>query len=67
MKEHREIPYTLLLTNLLISLLPAPQLDVKRTIWRALKFRNKKQENSGNGVFNRNMVFTFDKFLLTLL
>ena len=31
-------------TNLLISLLPAPQLDVKRIIWRALKCRNKKQE-----------------------
>ena len=31
-----EIPYTLLPTNLLISLLPAPQLDVKRTIWKGL-------------------------------
>jgi len=38
------IPYTLPPTNLLISLLPAPQLGVKRTIWRALKCRNKKQE-----------------------
>ena len=31
-------------TNLSISLLPSPQLDVKRIIWRALKCRNKKQE-----------------------
>jgi len=37
------IPY-ILSSNLLISLLPAPQLDVKRTIWRALKCRYKKQE-----------------------
>jgi len=29
--------YTLLPINLLISLLPAPQLDVKRTIWKGLK------------------------------
>jgi len=39
------IPYILLPTNLLISLIPAPKLDVKRTIWRALKCRNKKQES----------------------
>ena len=31
------IPYNLLLTNLLISLLPAPQLDVRRTILKGLK------------------------------
>ena len=31
------IPYTLPPTNLLISLLPAPQLAVKRTIWKGLK------------------------------
>ena len=31
-----EIPYTLLPKNLLISLLPVPQLDVKRTIWKGL-------------------------------
>ena len=28
------IPYTLPPTNLLISLLTAPELDVKRTIWK---------------------------------
>ena len=28
------IPYTLSPTNLLISLLPAPELVVKRTIWK---------------------------------
>ena len=38
MKEKKEaILYTLPITNLIISLLPAPQLDVKRTIWRGLK------------------------------
>ena len=31
------IPYTLLPTDLLISILPAPQLNVKRIIWRGLK------------------------------
>ena len=30
-------PYTLPPINLLISLLPAPQLDGKRTIWKGLK------------------------------
>ena len=30
------IPYSLPLTSPPISLLPAPQLDVKRTIWRGL-------------------------------
>ena len=28
------IPYTLSPTNLLISLLPAPQLDVKKNAWK---------------------------------
>ena len=31
------IPYTLPPTNHFISLLPAPQLDVKRIIWKGLK------------------------------
>ena len=31
------IPYTLPPTNLLISLLPAPQLDVVKTIWKGPK------------------------------
>ena len=38
MKAHREKSLiSLFLTNLLISLLPTPQLDVKRTIWKGLK------------------------------
>ena len=39
-----EIPCPLLPTNLLISLLPAPQLDVKKLVGKALKCKNKKQE-----------------------
>ena len=35
-RRQEAIPYTLSPTNLLISLLPAPQLNVKRTIWKGL-------------------------------
>ena len=42
MKESREILHPLPSPNLLISLLPALQLNVTRTIWRGLK--TKQQE-----------------------
>ena len=44
------IPYTLPPTNLFISLLPAPQQDNKRTIWRGLKCRNKKNKKKEENI-----------------
>ena len=45
-KERRELllPHNFPPTNLIISLLPSPQLDVTRTIWRGLKTINKKKK-----------------------
>ena len=53
MKEHREkspIPFFLQTS---FSLLPAPQINVKRTIWKGLKVKNKKQEARRKDKLNR--------------